>query len=43
MFFSLTLCSAEQEPAPELSNCVPMTDDLLVLTNGFVKKNSYGL
>uniref|UniRef100_A0A671VYV1 Zinc finger protein 185 with LIM domain n=1 Tax=Sparus aurata TaxID=8175 RepID=A0A671VYV1_SPAAU len=29
-----TESGAEQEPAPELSNCVPMTDDLLVLTNG---------
>ncbi|XP_054453173.1 zinc finger protein 185-like isoform X2 [Anoplopoma fimbria] len=24
----------EQEPAPEISNCVPMTDDLLALTEG---------
>ncbi|XP_036932623.1 zinc finger protein 185 isoform X1 [Acanthopagrus latus] len=29
-----TESGAEQEPAPELSNCVPMTDDLLVFTNG---------
>ncbi|XP_070818382.1 zinc finger protein 185 [Chaetodon trifascialis] len=26
--------SVEQEPTPELSNCVPMTDDLLALSDG---------
>lgn len=36
-FLSLTVCSAEQEPAPQLSNCVPMTDDLLALCDGFVE------
>lgn len=35
--FSRTVCSVEQGPAPEVSNCVPMTDDLLALSDGFVK------
>lgn len=36
-FFPRSVCSVEQEPTPELSNCVPVTDDLLALSDGFVK------
>lgn len=36
--FPLTVCSVEQEPTPELSNCEPITDDLLALSDGLVKK-----
>lgn len=31
------ICRAEEMPTPELSNCVPVTEDLLAFTSGFVQ------